>query len=161
MKKFVFGLLLITLVFIAADSAQTKSRKAKRKASKTTLTTRAKTTYYISVARSNAGQYSKKQWGQVAAAFKRGGIPAFFAYHESLPLAAQTKGRWLLVRIVKRLSSATADALLLGPFKSEATARKAVNKFPELFSDEDTPFAENYSGEWSMGNYLIMGVRTQ
>lgn len=162
MKKLVFVFLLITLVFAATDLAQSKSRKTVRKTkSKTVSNASRKAVYYISVGRSNAGQYSKKQWGRVAATLKRNGIPAFFAEHHSLPLSEQIRGEWLLVRIVKRLSNPAADALFLGPFDSETAARKAVNKFSKLFSDEGNPLNENYAGEWSMGNYLIMGVHTR
>ena len=164
MKKIIFyllPLLLITFVLTETDSAQTRHRKPVRHTAKTVPATRTKTAYYISVGRSNAAQYSKKQWQQVADTFKRNGIPAFFAENESLPLSEQTRGEWLLVKIKRRLKGASADALLLGPFDSKTAARAAAEKFPALFSDEGSPLREDYDHEWSMGFYIILGVRTR
>lgn len=134
--------LLIILVFATDDSAQSR-----------------KPTYYISVARCNAGQLSKKQWQQTADKLKRAGIPAFFASTESLPLSSQTRGEWLLVRITRRYSSAHVDALVLGPFSSKKAASAAVNKIPNVVSGEGSPLEEEHSGMWGMGCFIIMGAR--
>lgn len=154
MKKISVSLLLITLTLTTAGLAQTGNRK-------TSSNTRSKAVYYISIARSNAAQFSKNRWQQAANTIRRGGIPAFFANHESLPPSSQVRGDWLLVRIIRRLSAPAADALMLGPFSSKQAASAAVNKLPHLLSDEGQPLNENYPGDWSMGNYIIMGVRTK
>ncbi len=93
MKRIVFYLVLMILAFASSGSAQSKTGKPAQKGN-----------YYISVARCDAGQFSKKQWQQAANKLERGGIPAFFAAHESLPLSAQIRGDWLLIRIPKRYS---------------------------------------------------------
>src|SRR5713226_5766203 len=95
-----------------------------------------KAVYYISVARCDAGQYSNKEWQQTANTLQRGGIPAFFASHESLPLSSQVRGDWLLMRISQRYSTAHVDSLLLGPFSSKQAASTAVQKIPKLLSSE-------------------------
>lgn len=149
MKEIASCFFLISLAFATNGLAQSRSNKPAPKG-----------VYYIEVARCNAGQLSKKQWQQTANKFKRGGISAFFALHESPPLSSQTQGDWLLVRITRRYSSAHVDALVLGPFASKKAATAAVAKIPNLLSDEGQPLSEDHPGEWSMGCFLIMGTRT-
>lgn len=164
MKQIAFylmPLMLTTFVLTATSTAQTRHRTPIRQSVKAALATRGKTAYYISVGRANVAQYSSKRWQKVADTFKRNGIPAFFAESAPLPLAKQIRGEWLLVKIKRRLKGAAVDALLVGPFDSKTAARAAVEKFPALFSDEGSPFTENYDHEWSMGFYLMLGVRTR
>jgi len=116
--------------------------------------------YYISVARCNAGQFSRSRWQQTANRLKRGGIPAFFASTESLPLSRQSRGEWLLIRINRRYSSAQVDALVLGPFSSKQAASAAVARIPNLLPEEGQPLVEEHSGMWGMGCFIIMGTRT-
>lgn len=135
--------LLITIAFGTGNLAQTR-----------------RPTYYISVARCDAGQFSKKQWQLSADKLKRAGIPAFFALTKSLPLSSQTRGEWLLVRITQRYPSAHVDALVLGPFSSKNAASSAVNKIPGVLSDEGATLNEEHSGMWDFGCFIIMGNRT-
>lgn len=116
--------------------------------------------YYVSVARCDAGQYSKKEWQQTANALQRGGIPAFFASHQALPLSNQVRGDWLLMRISQRYSTAHVDSLLLGPFSSKQAASTAVRKIPKLLLSEGQALVEDHPGDWTMGCLLMLGVRT-
>lgn len=159
MKKLVSGFLIVLLCMIGSF-AQSKHKKQATTVKTKTQTYR-KTAYYILVARANVGQFSKKQWQQTANTLKRSGIPAFFENHETVPFSSQTRGDWLLVRKIRRLSSPMVDALALGPFNSKEAARAAVNKLPNLLSDEGRPLSEDYDGSWIMGYFLLLGVRTQ
>lgn len=120
-----------------------------------------KSTYYIEIARCNAGQYTKKQWQKAANSLKRGGVAAKKAATESLPSEKQERGDWLLTRITKRYGSAQIDALVLGPFESKRAASAAVNKLPSLLPGEEESLSGNYLGEWSMGCFIILGTRTK
>jgi hypothetical protein len=155
MKRFAICIFLLILAFAANVSAQPKTKRNTKAAS----TTSQKSAFYISVARCNYGQYSKKKWQQTADKLKRGGIPAFFASTESIP--DSTREKWLLIKINRRYPSAEIDALVLGPFSSKQVARDAVNKFPNLISGEGEPLRENYDAEWSMGCFIMLGARTK
>lgn len=159
MKRFICWFLLLSSAFVVIGVAQSYSPKNITQSSR--IISSQRKIYYISIARANAAQFSKRQWQQTANTLKRGGIPVFFADHQSMPSSDQIKGDWLLIRINRRLPGAAADTMMLGPFTSKQTAGNAVNKLPRLLSDEGQPLTENYPGEWSMGYYIIMGERTK
>lgn len=117
--------------------------------------------YYIEVSRCNAGQFSRSQWQQAANKLRRAGLPAFFASTQSLPLSKQSRGEWLLIRVVRRYSTAQVDALVLGPFEFKQAANAAVARIPILLPEERQPLIEEHSGMWGMGCFIIMGTRTQ
>ena len=117
--------------------------------------------YYIEVSRCNAGQFSRSHWQQAGNKLRRAGLPAFFASTQSLTLSKQSRGEWLLIRVVRRYSTAQVDALVLGPFESKQAASAAVARIPILLPEEGQPLIEEHSGMWGMGCFNIMGTRTQ
>lgn len=120
--------------------------------------------YYFDITRPDCCRLSDKEWQRIATIFRTSGIPTFFGLYDVL----NYREHWHPVRL--RRTPPDEGWLILGPFDSQTTALKALNRLPRLLPNHMQGSNETRNGvqsgptgdsqTWQIGMYQINGFKT-
>src|SRR5260370_1047520 len=82
--------------------------------------------YYFDITRPDCCGLSDKEWQRIGTTLRVNGIPTFFGLYDVL----KYREHWHPVKL--RRTPPDEGWLILGPFDSETTALKALNRLPRL-----------------------------